>query len=70
MHSLHRIVPLGEAHLRLPSERLSSILMRSGRTRGLGNTLIAPKTTSIGTGPVTCRARLGGVLKFYYREAA
>ena len=31
---------------------------------------IAPTTTSIGTGPVTCRARLGGVLKFYYREAA
>ena len=29
-----------------------------------------PKTTSIGTWPVTCRARLGGVLKFYDREAA
>jgi hypothetical protein len=38
--------------------------------QGLGNELIAPKTTSIGTGAVTCRARLGGVLKFYYREAA
>jgi putative transposase len=38
--------------------------------QGLGNELIAPKTTSIGTGPVTCRPRLGGVLKFYYREAA
>jgi hypothetical protein len=32
--------------------------------------LIAPTTTSVGTGPVTCRARLGGVLKFYDREAA
>ena len=29
---------------------------------------IAPRTTSIGTGPVTCRARLGGLLKFHYRE--
>jgi hypothetical protein len=29
----------------------------------------ARSTTSIGTGPVTFRARLG-VLKFYYREAA
>jgi hypothetical protein len=37
--------------------------------QGLGNELIAPKTTSIGAGPVMCRARLGGVLKFYYREA-
>jgi hypothetical protein len=38
--------------------------------QGLGNELIAPKTTSIGSGPVMCRARLGGVLKFYDREAA
>ena len=29
---------------------------------------IAPSTMSIGTGPVTCRPRLGGLLKFYYRE--
>ncbi len=44
--------------------------MKSSRP-GLGNELILPKTTSIGTGPVMCRARLGGVLKFYYyREAA
>ena len=28
---------------------------------------IAPRTTSIRTGPVTCRARLGGLLKFHYR---
>jgi hypothetical protein len=38
--------------------------------QGLGNELIAPKTTTIGTGPVTCRAQLGGLLKFYYRKAA
>ena len=44
--------------------------MRSGRTKVLGNELIHPKTMSIGTGPVTCRTRLGGVLKFYYREPA
>jgi hypothetical protein len=38
--------------------------------QGLGNKLIAPKTTVIGTGPIKCRERLGGVLKFHYREAA
>jgi putative transposase len=38
--------------------------------QGLGNELIAPKTTVIGTGPIKCRERLGGVIKFYYREAA
>ena len=32
--------------------------------QGLGNELIAPKTTVIGTGPIKCRERLGGVLKF------
>ena len=37
---------------------------------GLDNELIAPKTTVIGTGPITCRERLGGLLKFYDREAA
>jgi putative transposase len=38
--------------------------------QGLGNELIASKTTSIAMGPVHCRERLGGMLKFYYREAA
>jgi hypothetical protein len=36
----------------------------------LGNELIAPKATSLGPGQVRCRERLGGVLKFYCREAA
>ena len=38
--------------------------------QGLGNKLIAPKTKVIGTGEITCRERLGGLLKFYDREAA
>jgi hypothetical protein len=37
---------------------------------GLGNEPIAPQTTVIGTGPVQCSVRLGGVLKFFCREAA
>ena len=38
--------------------------------QGLGNELIARKTTVIGTGPIKCRERLGGLLKFYDRDAA
>jgi putative transposase len=38
--------------------------------QGLGNELIAPKTTTMGTGRIECRERLGGVLKFYDRAAA
>jgi transposase InsO family protein len=60
---LERIVPLGEGHLR-------AAVHEERPHQGLGNQLITPKTTAIGTGPVTCRARLGGVLKFYDREAA
>jgi hypothetical protein len=66
---LERIVPSAKGTSGLRSERLSSTIMRSPH-QGLGNELIAPKTTAIGTDPVTCRARLGGLLKFYYRQAA
>jgi putative transposase len=38
--------------------------------QGLGNELIASRSTLLGPGPVRCRERLGGVLRFYYREAA
>jgi hypothetical protein len=38
--------------------------------QGQGNELIAPKTTVIGTGRIECRERLGGLLRFYYRDAA
>jgi putative transposase len=38
--------------------------------QGLRNALIAPQTASVGRGPVRCRERLGGVLKYYYRAAA
>jgi hypothetical protein len=38
--------------------------------QGLGNELIAPKTPVIRTGQIKCRERLGGLLKFYDREAA
>jgi hypothetical protein len=40
--------------------------------QGLRNERLAPTTALNGTGPVRCRQRLGGLLKFYYyyREAA
>jgi hypothetical protein len=50
--------------------RQQSVPDHGNAAKGLGNELVAPKTTSIGIGPVRCRAWLGGELKFYYREAA
>ena len=67
---LERIVPLGEGHLRAAVRAFVQHYHEERPHQGLGNELIAPKTMSIGIGPVTCHTRLGGVLKFYYREAA
>jgi putative transposase len=67
---LDRIVPLSEGHLRAAVRAFVEHYHQERPHQGLDNELIAPKTASIGAGSVTCRARLGGVLKFYYREAA
>ena len=44
-----------------------------GSTRnhqGKGNLLLFPQEEARKTGPVRCRERLGGLLKFYHRAAA
>ena len=67
---LERLVPLGEAHLRAAVRDFVHHYHEERPHQGLGNERIAPTTPAIETGPVTCRHRLGGLLKFYYREAA
>src|ERR1700726_2096919 len=67
---LEWIVPLGEGHLRAAVREFVQHYHEERPHQGLGNALIAPKTTVIGTGQVNCRVRLGGLLKFYYRQAA
>jgi putative transposase len=67
---LERIMPLGEGHLRAAVRAFVQHDHAERPHQGLGNELSAPKTTSIGAGPVTCRPRLGGVLTFYDRDAA
>jgi transposase InsO family protein len=67
---LERVVPLGEEHLRAAVREFVDHYHEERPHQGLGNELIAPQAKVIGTGPLKCRERLGGVLKFYYREAA
>ena len=67
---LERMVLLGEPHLRAAVRAFIRHYHEERPHQGLGNALISPTTTVIGTGPVRCRERLGGLLKFYYREAA
>jgi putative transposase len=67
---LDRIVPLGETHLRAAIRAFMDHYHEERPHQGLGNKLIAPTTASPGPGLVLCRDRLGGMLRFYYREAA
>jgi hypothetical protein len=64
------MVLLGESHLRAAVHAFLDHYHEDRPHQGLGNELIAPTTPVIGTGPITCRERLGGLLKFYEREAA
>ena len=67
---LNRMVLLGEGHLRATVREFIDHYHEERPHLGLGNELIAPKATVVGTGRTKCRERLGGLLKFYYREAA
>jgi putative transposase len=68
---LDRMVLLGERHLR---KAVSDYLLHYHIERnhqGLDGQLIEPDETAWGSeGRVACRERLGGMLRYYYREAA
>ena len=38
--------------------------------QGVGNRLLLPEVAANGDGPIQCRQRLGGLLRYYTREAA
>jgi transposase InsO family protein len=69
---LSRVIPLGERHLR---HLLSEYLIHFHQERnhqGLDNRIIEPlaANTNAGKGIVRRRERVGGLLSYYYREAA
>jgi hypothetical protein len=61
---------LGERHLRTAVGAFIDHYHEERPHQGLDNELIAPKPAVVGTGAIKCRERLGGMLKFYDREAA
>jgi len=68
---LSRIVPLSEAHLRRSLAAFVEHYHRERFHQGLGGELIGADESAGGAeGAVVCRERLGGLLRFYYREAA
>ena len=66
----NRIVPLGESHLRRAIAEFVQHYHQERNHQGLENALIAPGEVMGSTGKVVRRDRLGGVLGFYYHEAA
>ena len=68
---LRRVLPLGGKHLRTI---LSEFLVHYHTERnhhGLDNELLSqPPVNSNADGSIQCRERLGGILKYYYRDAA
>jgi transposase InsO family protein len=69
---LDRIVPMGEAHLRLVVREYVDHYDHERNHQGLANKMIVPLTAepANGNGPVRRRERVGGLLNFYTRRAA
>ena len=66
---LWRVIPLGERHLRWAVEEYMKHYHLERNHQGLGNEVIEP-IREPGRGRVACRQKLGGLLKYYYRQAA
>ena len=68
---LDRMIFFGEESLRKAIDEFLVYYHHERNHQGLGNRLIDPQH-EIGSlkGPVACRERLGGVLRYYHRKAA
>ena len=69
---LSRVIPLGERHLRHLLAEYVTHFHQGRNHQGLGNRLIEPLAANANTdlGIVRRRERVGGVLNYYYRDAA
>ena len=65
-----QVVPLGACHLRRAVREYVDHYHSERNHQGLGNDLIEPGVAnSCSNGPVECRERLGGLLRYYRRAA-
>ncbi len=68
---LNRVILFGEASLRKTIQEFVGHYLTERNHQGLGNRLIIPELVHLeNTGEVARRERLGGLLKYYYRQAA
>jgi len=68
---IDRMILFGEASLRRALREYVAHYHTERNHQGVGNRLLKPfPTVSSTNDPIHCRERLGGMLNFYYREAA
>ena len=68
---LDRLILVGERSLRHAIREFMAHHHHERNHQGMGNLLLFPATTTVRSdGPVCCRTRLGGLLKYYHRPAA
>jgi hypothetical protein len=67
---LSKLILFGEPALRAALRAYVEHVHAERNHQGKGNLLLFPLEGVRKTGPVRCRERLGGLLKFYHREAA
>ena len=67
---LAQVIPIGEDHLRRAVREYVEHYHRERNHQGIGNRLIdSTADESRRDGPIECRERLGGLLRFYRRAA-
>jgi transposase InsO family protein len=67
---LDRMILIGEPSLRRAVDQFCSHYHRERNHQGLENKIIEPEFGLAAEGEVNCRERLGGLLRYYYRDAA
>ena len=68
---LDRMILFGEPSLRRATREFLAHYHRERNHQGIDNQLIFPdKSAAKSSGPIECRQRLGGMLKYYHRQAA
>jgi putative transposase len=67
---LSRMILVGEGSLRRAVAQFCEHYHRETNHQGLENKIIEPTFGLNRAGEVNCRERLGGLLRYYYRDAA
>jgi hypothetical protein len=67
---LSKLVLLGESHLRAAVREYLVHYHQERNHQGLGGRIILPSANHNRPGSIVCRDRLGGLLRFYHRNAA